>query len=50
MGALSKDSVNVPRDDSPARELARYDASASSIRQGGMTSHEILRDYVESEQ
>ncbi len=34
MGPLSKNSVNVPRDDCPARELACYDASVRSIRRG----------------
>jgi len=32
--AQSKNTVNVPRDDCPARERARHDASVRSIRQG----------------
>lgn len=38
----SKNTVNVPRDDCPARELAGHDASVRSIRRGDMTSHELL--------
>jgi hypothetical protein len=47
---LAKNAVNALRDDCPAREMAHYDASVHSIRQGEMSSHEILQKYFESEQ
>jgi hypothetical protein len=47
---LAKNAVHALRDDCPAQEMAHYDASVHSIRQGKMTSHEVLQKYLKSEQ
>jgi hypothetical protein len=44
----SKHTVNVPRDDCPAREIAGHDASVRSIRLGQNDLHEILLKYLKS--
>jgi hypothetical protein len=42
--------VNGPRDDCPAREIARHDLSVRSIRLGQNDLHKSLKKYLTIEQ